>query len=104
LDDFFDGGINIALCSGMGLIELIKSKREQAARPGIGQKGFCSCSLKTLVVIAMAEMGIDISCQRSKKLADVDLQKVDLVVTLCADEVCPVYRSPALGHGGSSGS
>jgi arsenate reductase len=39
---------------------------------------------------AMAEIGIDISGHRSKSVDDVDAASVDAVVTLCADEVCPV--------------
>ncbi len=38
----------------------------------------------------MAEIGIDISGQRSKSVDDVDPGGIDLVVTLCAEEVCPV--------------
>ena len=41
-------------------------------------------------VAALAERGIDISAQRSKSVSDIDLSAVDVVVTLCADEVCPV--------------
>jgi arsenate reductase len=39
---------------------------------------------------AMAEIGIDISAHHSKSVEDVDAASVDAVVTLCADEVCPV--------------
>jgi len=39
---------------------------------------------------AMAEIGIDISGHHSKSVSDVDPASVDAVVTLCADEVCPV--------------
>jgi arsenate reductase len=39
---------------------------------------------------AMWEVGIDISRHRSKSVDDVDAASVDVVVTLCADEVCPV--------------
>jgi len=39
---------------------------------------------------AMAEVGIDISHHHSKSVDDVDAASVDAVVTLCADEVCPV--------------
>lgn len=38
----------------------------------------------------MAEIGIDITGQRSKSVAEIDIASIDLVVTLCADEVCPV--------------
>src|SRR3546814_1315330 len=39
-------------------------------------------------VEAMAEIGIDISGQHSKSVADIDPASVDVVVTLCAEEVC----------------
>lgn len=39
---------------------------------------------------AMADIGIDISGHRSKSVADVEAASVDLVITLCAEEVCPV--------------
>jgi arsenate reductase len=41
-------------------------------------------------IAAMAEIGIDISGHHSKAVTDVDPASVDAVVTLCADEVCPV--------------
>jgi arsenate reductase len=43
-----------------------------------------------LAVEAMAEIGIDISHQRSKSVEEIDTRRLDLVVTLCAEEVCPV--------------
>ena len=39
---------------------------------------------------AMAEVGIDIAGQFSKSVDTIDLTGLDLVVTLCAEEVCPV--------------
>lgn len=39
---------------------------------------------------AMAEIGVDISGHHSKSVNDLDVASVDAVVTLCADEVCPV--------------
>ena len=41
-------------------------------------------------VEALAELGIDISGQRSKSVEEIDVGTLDLVVTLCAEEVCPV--------------
>lgn len=38
----------------------------------------------------MAEAGIDISGQRSKSVDEIDAAAVDLVITLCAEEVCPI--------------
>ena len=41
-------------------------------------------------VDVMAEIGIDITGQHSKSVDTIDLPGLDLVVTLCAEEVCPV--------------
>jgi arsenate reductase (thioredoxin) len=46
-------------------------------------------------VRAMGELGIDISNQCSKSVETIDAASVDLVVTLCAEEVCPVFLSRA---------
>jgi len=43
----------------------------------------------------MQEIGIDISQQTSKSVRSIDLSKIDLVITLCADEVCPIVPSKA---------
>lgn len=48
-----------------------------------------------LAVAVMAEVGVDLSEHTSKSVADVDPQSVDLVITLCAEEVCPVFLSSA---------
>jgi arsenate reductase len=39
---------------------------------------------------AMKEIGIDITGHHSKSVDDVDAASVDVVITLCADEVCPI--------------
>ncbi|MGO9266846.1 MAG: VOC family protein [Candidatus Binataceae bacterium] len=44
-----------------------------------------------LAVEAMAEIGIDISAQTAKSVESIDPQTVDTVITLCAEEVCPVF-------------
>lgn len=52
--------------------------------------GSAPSAVNPYAVEAMAEIGIDISGQRSKSVEEVDLERLDLVVTLCAEEVCPV--------------
>lgn len=42
-------------------------------------------------VAAMREIGIDITGQRSKSVDTIDPASVDAVITLCAEEVCPVW-------------
>jgi len=44
---------------------------------------------------ALAEIGIDATGQTSKSVQDVDPATVDLVITLCAEEVCPVFLGQA---------
>jgi arsenate reductase len=46
--------------------------------------------INPLAISALAEQRIDISQQKSKGLADIPLERVDTIVTLCAEEVCPV--------------
>ncbi|WP_025672886.1 VOC family protein [Salinivibrio socompensis] len=41
-------------------------------------------------IAVMAEIGIDISQQQSKSVDTIDPATIDIVVTLCAEEVCPV--------------
>lgn len=41
-------------------------------------------------VEVMKELGIDLSTYRSKNIDSINMSGVDLIVTLCADEVCPI--------------
>jgi arsenate reductase len=43
----------------------------------------------------MSEVGIDLGGHHSKSVADVDPANVDVVITLCAEEVCPVFLGSA---------
>ena len=43
----------------------------------------------------MGEMGIDLATHRSKSVADIDPASVDVVITLCAEEVCPAFLGQA---------
>lgn len=44
---------------------------------------------------ALAEVGIDLSSQTSKSVDTIDPASVDLVITLCAEEVCPLFLGTA---------
>ena len=52
--------------------------------------GSAPSQLNPHAIAAMAEIGIDISAQYSKSVDAIDPASIDLVVTLCAEEVCPV--------------
>jgi len=47
--------------------------------------------LHPLAVQVLAEIGIDISAQRAKGVETIDATRIGTVVTLCAEEVCPVF-------------
>ncbi len=47
--------------------------------------------LNPFAVQALAEVGIDIAAHWSKAIADVPSEAIDTVVTLCAEQVCPIY-------------
>ncbi len=55
--------------------------------------GSVHTSVNATAIAVMAEAGIDISHQTSKSVDEVDAGAMDLIITLCADEVCPVVPS-----------
>jgi len=46
-------------------------------------------------VQALAPLGIDLTTHASKSVQDIDPASIDLVITLCAEEVCPVFLGGA---------
>lgn len=53
-----------------------------------------SC-VNPLAIEVMAEVGINITDQTSKSVDAIDPTTVDIVITLCAEEVCPVFLGQA---------
>jgi protein-tyrosine-phosphatase len=51
--------------------------------------------VRSQAVTVLAELGIDASAQRSKGVDDIE-RTVDAVVTLCEEEVCPVWLGDAV--------
>jgi len=43
----------------------------------------------------MGEVGVDLTTHRSKSVQTIDPATVDVVITLCAEEVCPVFLGKA---------
>ncbi len=60
-------------------------------RARVASAGSSPTAVNPLAVAALDEVGIDIRGQRSTAVDDVDPAAVDVVVTLCAEEVCPVF-------------
>jgi arsenate reductase len=67
------------------------------APPGvtISSAGSSPASVHPQAVQVLKEIDIDISGHRSKGLDSIDGGSVDAVITLCADEACPLYLGKA---------
>lgn len=61
----------------------------------ISSAGSQPSKLNPLAVKALAELGIDISGHTSKSVNDIPPGDVDTVITLCAEEICPVFLGKA---------
>jgi arsenate reductase len=72
--------------------QLAEGIARRLAPPGVDvlSAGSDAAGVNSLAIAALAEIGIDASGQTSKRVSTVDLSRVDTVVTLCAEEVCPV--------------
>jgi arsenate reductase len=57
--------------------------------------GSMPTKVNPLAARAMAELDISLDSHASKAVADIAPDSVDLVITLCAEEVCPVFLSSA---------
>ena len=76
--------------------QMAEGLARQRFGPGINVQsaGSQPTVLNPVAVRVMHEVGIDISAHRAKHLDSIALQHVDTVVTLCAEEVCPVVPGP----------
>lgn len=61
----------------------------------IQSAGSSPSRVNPFAIKAMAEVGVDITDQTSKSVDTIDPKSVDLVITLCAEEVCPVFLGNA---------
>jgi arsenate reductase len=57
----------------------------------VSSAGSEPASVRPEAIAALAEIGVDISGHHSKSVDDIDAGSVEVVVTLCAEEVCPVF-------------
>ena len=88
------------LCSGNscrsqmaeGLTRTLQGDRFEAFSAGVTAKG-----LDPRMVRAMAEIGVDVSAQTSKRIEDLPTREFDYVVTVCdrAKESCPIFPGSA---------
>lgn len=68
--------------------QLLPQARVQSA-------GSAPTRVNPLAIEAMAELGFSLTDQASKSVNDIDPSTVDLVITLCAEEVCPLFLGEA---------
>lgn len=47
--------------------------------------------VNTIAIEVLKEIGIDISHHQSKSIDSIDKEKIDVVITLCDDEICPLF-------------
>lgn len=90
---------------------------EGLARKVFGEKhhlqsaGSKPSHVNPFAIKALAEEGIDAATHSSKSVDEIDLSNIDLIITLCQEEVCPILpgktkrlhwpiADPA-GHGGT---
>jgi thioredoxin type arsenate reductase len=52
-------------------------------------------SVRAEAIAVLQEIGIDISTHRSKSVTEIPAAEVDVVVTLCGEEECPVFLGQA---------
>lgn len=48
-----------------------------------------------LAIKVMLEIGVDIRKQYSKPITTIDLSQIDIIITLCKDEICPYTAAKA---------
>ena len=65
---------------------------------GVFSAGSQPSLINPLAVRALAEIGVDAAAQRSKGLDAIPVAEIDTVVTLCAEEVCPVFPGRVTRH------
>jgi protein-tyrosine-phosphatase len=62
----------------------------------VSSAGSSPASVRPQAIQVLNEIGIDISGHRSKGMDSIDAGSVDAVITLCAEEVCPVFLGKAV--------
>lgn len=104
-DWFLEAALLRALTPGHVLFLCVANSARSQLAEGIGRSlapssvrvssaGSEPGSVRTQAVTVLAEIGIDISHHRSSGIDEVE-RPVDAVVTLCAEEVCPVWLGDA---------
>lgn len=67
------------------------ARRILGDRARVRSAGSMPSRVNPYAIEVMGEAGIDIAGHRSKSVESIDPDGVDTVITLCAEEVCPVF-------------
>ena len=67
-------------------------------RANIQSAGSQPSRVNPFAIEAMSELGLALGEHRSKSVGEIDPSSVDVVITLCAEEVCPAFLGKAQRH------
>lgn len=57
----------------------------------INSAGSQPSNVNPMAIEVLKDIGIDISHQKSKSIDSIDKEQIDIVITLCVEEVCPIF-------------
>ena len=93
------------MTSGILFLCVANSARSQMAeglararfgsRMRVASAGSVPTQVNPFTIAVLKEIGVDISEQYAKSVDTIDPASIDIVVTLCAEEVCPVFLGNA---------
>lgn len=62
----------------------------------VSSAGSSPTTVRPMAIAALREKGVDLSSHVAKRVDAIDAASVDVVVTLCSDEECPLFLGTAL--------
>jgi arsenate reductase len=62
----------------------------------VSSAGSSPTAVRPEAIEALREIGVDLSGHRSKSVSEIEPASVDVVITLCAEEQCPLFLGEAL--------
>lgn len=62
----------------------------------VSSAGSSPTRVRPQAIAVLREVGIDISSHQAKHVRDVEAKSVDVVITLCGEEECPLFLGDAL--------
>jgi amino-acid N-acetyltransferase len=71
------------------------ARRLFGARASVQSAGSQPTRVRPEAVAALQQLGVSMDGARSKSVDEIDSASTDLVITLCAEEVCPAWLTPA---------